>query len=83
MQQMKGNSLKYVPGQGPTVPQQCPQTGSGFLVGGPFWAEPLHDMDFARSLLQAIEVRIWPIGQVNYDSNMHYGFLGSGRSSVS
>ena len=43
-QVMKGNNAKYMPGQGPPMPQQCPETGAGYLMGGPFWAEALHDL---------------------------------------
>jgi tRNA (guanine26-N2/guanine27-N2)-dimethyltransferase len=36
------------------VPQQCPETGSGFQMGGPFWAEPLHDPEWVQGLLQQV-----------------------------
>ena len=41
-------------GAGPAVPQQCPDTGSGFQMGGPFWAEPLHDPQWVEGLLQQV-----------------------------
>lgn len=41
-------------GAGPAVPQQCPETGSGFQMGGPFWAEPLHDQEWVQGLLQQV-----------------------------
>ncbi len=28
---------KFIPGHGPAVPKHCPETGSGFLMGGPIW----------------------------------------------
>jgi tRNA (guanine26-N2/guanine27-N2)-dimethyltransferase len=54
-QVQKGNGIKYTPGAGPAVPQQCPETGAGFLMGGPFWAEPIHDMDWVAGLLQLVK----------------------------
>lgn len=48
---VKGNSSKYAPGIGPPVPQQCPETDAAFTVGGPFWAEPIHDLEWAKGLL--------------------------------
>ena len=48
------NSIKYTPGHGPAVPQECPETGAGFLMGGPFWAEPIHDMDWVAGLLDLV-----------------------------
>ena len=43
------------PGIGPAVPQQCPETGSGFHMGGPFWAEPLHDPAWVAGLLAQVK----------------------------
>lgn len=41
-------SNKYLPGAGPAVPDmRCPETGSGYIMGGPIWAGPIHDFDFA------------------------------------
>ena len=57
VQVMKGDNPKYVPGQGPSVPQQCAETGSSYLMGGPFWAEPLHDPDWLKGLIEIIDVR--------------------------
>ncbi|PRW58454.1 tRNA (guanine(26)-N(2))-dimethyltransferase 2 [Chlorella sorokiniana] len=50
-----GNSVKYAPGVGPAVPQQCAETGSGFQLGGPFWAEPLHDPQWVAGLLAQVK----------------------------
>ncbi|KAL4430759.1 hypothetical protein ABPG75_006015 [Micractinium tetrahymenae] len=49
-----GGSIKYMPGAGPAVPEKCPETGSGFQMGGPFWAEPIHDPEWVAGLLQQI-----------------------------
>jgi tRNA G26 N,N-dimethylase Trm1 len=57
VQQTKGNSVKFQPGAGPSVPQKCPHTGSGFLMGGPFWVEPLHDPAWIAAVLASVKVR--------------------------
>ncbi len=36
------------------MPDKCPETGSGFQMGGPFWAEPIHDPQWVAGLLQQI-----------------------------
>ena len=56
-QVVKGNSVKYMPGAGPAVPERCPETGSGFLMGGPYWAEPIHDPAWLQGVLAAVKVR--------------------------
>ncbi|KAG2433178.1 hypothetical protein HYH02_012720 [Chlamydomonas schloesseri] len=49
-------SNKYLPGPGPAVPEmRCPETGSGYIMGGPIWAGPIHDFDFAGELLAEFE----------------------------
>eukprot|EP00195_Chlamydomonas_chlamydogama_P004170 CAMPEP_0202922836 /NCGR_PEP_ID=MMETSP1392-20130828/78133_1 /ASSEMBLY_ACC=CAM_ASM_000868 /TAXON_ID=225041 /ORGANISM="Chlamydomonas chlamydogama, Strain SAG 11-48b" /LENGTH=576 /DNA_ID=CAMNT_0049616487 /DNA_START=1623 /DNA_END=3353 /DNA_ORIENTATION=+ len=52
---VNGNSVKYTPAHRPVVPERCPETGSGFLMGGPIWSEPIHDMAFVEGLLQDLE----------------------------
>ena len=56
VQQQKGKGFKFGPGQGPAVPQACPETGSGFLMGGPFWAGPIHDPAWISGILASIDV---------------------------
>ena len=53
---MNKRSTKYSPGTGPAVPQSCPETGSGFQMGGPMWAGPIHDPAWIQGLLDSIEV---------------------------
>jgi len=48
-----------MPGRGPCVPEKCPETGSGFVMGGPFWAGPLHNTPFVEGVLQDIQERIF------------------------
>lgn len=50
-----GSSVKYSPGVGPAVPQECPESGSGFQMGGPFWAERLHDPEWVAGLLAQVK----------------------------
>ena len=56
MQSLKGKDFKYAPGHGPTVPQQCPETGSNWIMGGPFWSQPIHDPAWVKGVLQILEV---------------------------
>lgn len=50
----KGAGRKYAPGAGPAVPQACPETGAGFTMGGPFWAEPLHSPEALAGVLRVL-----------------------------
>ena len=56
LQIQKGKGIKYMPGLGPAVPQQCPETGANFLMGGPFWADPIHNMDWVHGILKHVQV---------------------------
>jgi len=56
VQIQKSNGVKYMPGVGPAVPQQCPETGANFLMGGPFWADPIHNMDWVNGILESVKV---------------------------
>lgn len=31
---------------------RCPESGSGYTMGGPIWARPLHDQEWVKGLLQ-------------------------------
>ena len=55
-----------MPGRGPVVPEVCQETGSRYLVGGPFWSGPLHDMDLVTSALQEIKVEYHLCGHYPY-----------------
>ncbi|GIL63660.1 hypothetical protein Vafri_17687 [Volvox africanus] len=46
---------KFMPGSGPAVEPRCPDTGSGFIMGGPIWSAPIHDVDFIQELLTEIQ----------------------------
>lgn len=45
----------YSGATGPTCPPQCPETGSGFRVGGPIWSAPMHDMEWVLEALRRAE----------------------------
>ncbi|KAK9806734.1 hypothetical protein WJX72_000916 [[Myrmecia] bisecta] len=54
---MKNKSVKHLPGQAPAVPQQCPETGGNFVMGGPYWAEPIHDMAWVNGILADVQAQ--------------------------
>ena len=50
------NHIKYMASQGPAVPERCPETGSGWLMGGPIWSEPIHDVAFVKGLISDMDL---------------------------
>ncbi|KXZ45265.1 hypothetical protein GPECTOR_56g361 [Gonium pectorale] len=49
---VQNGSNKHLPGNGPPMESvRCPETGSGYLMGGPIWSGPLHDQAFVQELL--------------------------------
>ena len=51
----KGNSTKFQAGSGPAVPESCPNCGWHYNMGGPFWTEPIHSMDWVQSIKKQVE----------------------------
>lgn len=51
----EGSSKKYPPAIGPAVGMKCDQCGCKFHVGGPIWTEPMHDLDFVKSLKEMVK----------------------------
>ncbi|XP_077980664.1 tRNA (guanine(26)-N(2))-dimethyltransferase-like [Glandiceps talaboti] len=49
-----GKSIKYKPATGPPMGQSCEHCNSRFQIGGPMWAEPLHNSDFVTRLLKTV-----------------------------
>ncbi|KAL3719314.1 hypothetical protein ACJRO7_004295 [Eucalyptus globulus] len=47
----KNNSMRYIPGFGPVVPQECTDCGKKFNMGGPIWSAPIHDHEWVTSIL--------------------------------
>ncbi|XP_063062157.1 tRNA (guanine(26)-N(2))-dimethyltransferase isoform X2 [Engraulis encrasicolus] len=49
-----GNNMKYSASTGPPVGPSCEHCGQRHQLGGPLWAEPLHDVGFVRRVLDAV-----------------------------
>ncbi|GLT61976.1 hypothetical protein SLA2020_346460 [Shorea laevis] len=47
----KNNSVRYLPGFAPVVPQDCSDCGKKFNMGGPIWSAPIHDQEWVTSIL--------------------------------
>ncbi|KAJ7974284.1 tRNA (guanine(26)-N(2))-dimethyltransferase [Quillaja saponaria] len=47
----KNNSVRYLPGFGPVVPQECSDCGKKFNMGGPIWSASIHDQEWVASIL--------------------------------
>ena len=52
-----GKNVNYKLPVGPPVGQKCEHCGHGFNIGGPFWIEPIHKVEFVRELLDGLEGR--------------------------
>ncbi|XP_004872480.1 tRNA (guanine(26)-N(2))-dimethyltransferase isoform X1 [Heterocephalus glaber] len=46
--------VKFSAACGPPVTPECEHCGQRHQLGGPIWAEPIHDLDFVRRVLQAV-----------------------------
>lgn len=53
MHEKKGVT-KYTPGV-VSVPDTCPETGKHLYVGGPIWADPIHDMVWVKNIRKELE----------------------------
>ncbi|XP_056426291.1 tRNA (guanine(26)-N(2))-dimethyltransferase isoform X2 [Hyla sarda] len=51
----QGNNMKFSAGTGPPVGTNCEFCHQKHQVGGPIWAEPLHDVAFVQKVLAASE----------------------------
>ncbi|KAE8021832.1 hypothetical protein FH972_007687 [Carpinus fangiana] len=51
----KNNSVRYMPGFGPAVPQDCTDCGKKFNMGGPIWSAPIHDQEWVTSILADVK----------------------------
>lgn len=47
--------MKYYPGYGPIVPQECTDCGKRFNMGGPIWSAPIHDQEWVTTLLSDVK----------------------------
>ncbi|KAF8407838.1 hypothetical protein HHK36_006974 [Tetracentron sinense] len=51
----KNNSVRYLPGFGPVVPQECSDCGKNFNMGGAIWSAPIHDQEWVASILANVK----------------------------
>ncbi|KAL0431789.1 UNVERIFIED_CONTAM: putative tRNA (guanine(26)-N(2))-dimethyltransferase 2 [Sesamum radiatum] len=51
----KNRSIRYLPGFGPVVAQECSHCGKKYNMGGPIWSAPIHDMEWVTSILEDVE----------------------------
>ncbi|XP_048377734.1 tRNA (guanine(26)-N(2))-dimethyltransferase isoform X2 [Stegostoma tigrinum] len=50
-----GNNYKYTASSGPPVGAECEHCYQRHLLGGPIWAEQIHDQDFVERVLKSVE----------------------------
>ncbi|ESW23369.1 hypothetical protein PHAVU_004G041500 [Phaseolus vulgaris] len=51
----KNTSVRYLPGFGPVVPQECTDCGKKFNMGGPIWSAPIHDQEWVAAILADVK----------------------------
>lgn len=51
----KNTSVRYLPGFGPVVSQECNDCGKKYNMGGPIWSAPIHDQDWVGSILTDVK----------------------------
>uniref|UniRef100_A0A665VYP4 tRNA (guanine(26)-N(2))-dimethyltransferase n=1 Tax=Echeneis naucrates TaxID=173247 RepID=A0A665VYP4_ECHNA len=49
-----GKHMKYSAATGPPVGPECDQCGQRHQLGGPIWAEPIHNLAFVQRVLSAV-----------------------------
>lgn len=52
---LKNNSVRYLPGFGPVVSQECSDCGKKYNMGGPIWSAPIHDQEWVTSMLADVK----------------------------
>ncbi|XP_026885230.2 tRNA (guanine(26)-N(2))-dimethyltransferase isoform X1 [Electrophorus electricus] len=50
----QGKHMKYSAATGPPVGVSCEHCGQRHQLGGPIWAEPIHNMEFVQKVLAAV-----------------------------
>ncbi|KAL0450434.1 UNVERIFIED_CONTAM: putative tRNA (guanine(26)-N(2))-dimethyltransferase 2 [Sesamum latifolium] len=48
-------SVRYLPGFGPAVAQECSDCGKKYNMGGPIWSAPIHDIEWVTSILADVK----------------------------
>ena len=51
----QNTSVRYLPGFGPVVPQECSDCGKKFNMGGPIWSAPIHDQEWVAAILADVK----------------------------
>ncbi|XP_027076465.1 tRNA (guanine(26)-N(2))-dimethyltransferase 2-like [Coffea arabica] len=51
----KNTSVRYLPGFGPVVPQECSDCGKKYNMGGPIWSAPIHDQEWVTCILEDVK----------------------------
>ncbi|KAL3813496.1 hypothetical protein ACJIZ3_014764 [Penstemon smallii] len=51
----KNTSVRYLPGFGPAVAQECSDCGKKYNMGGPIWSAPIHDEEWVTSILEDVK----------------------------
>lgn len=51
----KNNSVRYLPGFGPVVSEECSDCGKKYNMGGPIWSAPIHDQEWVTSILADVK----------------------------
>ncbi|KAG8366972.1 hypothetical protein BUALT_Bualt16G0023900 [Buddleja alternifolia] len=51
----KNSSVRYLPGFGPAVAQDCSDCGKKYNMGGPIWSAPIHDLEWVTSILEDVK----------------------------
>ncbi|XP_061587605.1 tRNA (guanine(26)-N(2))-dimethyltransferase [Cololabis saira] len=49
-----GKHMKYSAATGPPVGPECEHCGQRHQLGGPMWAEPIHDLPFVQKVLSSV-----------------------------
>ncbi|KAL4648548.1 tRNA (guanine(26)-N(2))-dimethyltransferase [Arapaima gigas] len=50
----QGKNIKYSAATGPPISPTCEHCGQRHQLGGPIWAEPIHNMEFVQKVLSAV-----------------------------
>ncbi|KAI3353482.1 hypothetical protein L3Q82_020007 [Scortum barcoo] len=50
----ESSTMKYSAATGPPVGPECEHCGHRHQLGGPMWAEPIHDLPFVQKVLSAV-----------------------------
>ncbi|KAG5614873.1 hypothetical protein H5410_014697 [Solanum commersonii] len=51
----KRNTLRYHPGFGPAISQDCSDCGKNFNMSGPIWSAPIHDQEWVAAILADVK----------------------------